>query len=288
MSKQLHEAKPHRARLRTAEWAVDKAQKKLEARQKALDEAKEKLRCAQEDADEKQKAYDAAAADLEQAKATRTLELQRGLEEEGAATDAGTKEAGGGAKGAFDLLLQEAHAKWVPNANSELAGALDNAFRLLRTVIGGQAPPPPSNAQLSQQLQPHQPPPTDPPQETPQGGPQQQQQPTQQLQHQAGQGGASKPTLENTGGSESEELVMENVDGETSGGETDVEAMQVERQQDETDAAYSRRVLHAHKAAKKEAKRRKKEAAAATSGKTGGKPAGSSAAKPVLRDSKKK
>ncbi len=82
LTKKRDEAKPHRIRLRILEKRVDKAQKHVETKTKGLEEINEKIKGLEAERETHKAALASANKELEDARAERTTELQKAIEEE--------------------------------------------------------------------------------------------------------------------------------------------------------------------------------------------------------------
>ncbi len=152
LTKKRDEAKPQRVRLRILERKVDKCQKQVDAKAKAVEELDERIKGLQAERDEHSAALASATRELEDARAERTAELQRAIEEENkvGSPSAAVPEVDGTTAGkALEVLVTEARAR-LPGAGEEVAkaveGALGQLVALLAQLPAVPPPPPPLRA----------------------------------------------------------------------------------------------------------------------------------------------
>ncbi len=157
LTKKRDENKPQRVRLRILERKVDKYQKQVDGKAKALDELNERIKGLEAERETQQSALSAATKELDDARAERAAELQRALEEEtkGGGKPGEPAEADGGvaAGKAMEVLLSETRAR-LPNADTEVAKAIDAAMGQLRALLAQLPsspvhPPPAASASSS-------------------------------------------------------------------------------------------------------------------------------------------
>ncbi len=124
-------------RLRILEKRVDKCQKHVDAKTKAVEELDERIKSLQAERDEQNAALTAAAKELDDARAERTAELQRAIEEEskGGGFPAAAPEVDGTAAGkALGILVTETRAR-LPGAGEEVARAVESAMGQLVALL---------------------------------------------------------------------------------------------------------------------------------------------------------
>ncbi len=149
LTKKRDEAKPQRVRLRILERKVDRCQKQVDNKSKTVDELDERIRNLQAERDEHAAALASATKELEDARAERTAELQRAIEEEskGGSSSTAAPETDGTAAGkALGVLLAETRAR-LPGAGEEVSRAVEGAIGQLVALLSKlPAAPPPQHA----------------------------------------------------------------------------------------------------------------------------------------------
>ncbi len=136
LTKKRDEAKPQRVRLRILERRVDRCQKQVDGKAKALEELEERIKSLQSERDEQRTALATATKDLEDARAERTAELQRAIEEENKSggSNAAAPETDEEAGKALGVLVAATRAR-LPGAGEEVARAVENAMGQLVALL---------------------------------------------------------------------------------------------------------------------------------------------------------